>query len=61
MVKNQSLCSVSRFSSHPTVFFSHIKPASATSQPAVIFSHNKPAPAISRSQQNRVHMLNASD
>jgi len=36
----------------PTVFFSHIKPAPATShsQPAVLFSHNKSASATSHSQ-----------
>jgi len=48
------LCSAGCFSSQLTVFFSHTKPAPATSQPAVIFSHNKPAPGTSRSQQNKV-------
>ena len=32
----------------PTVFFSHTKPAPATSQPAVFFSHNKSAPATAQ-------------
>ena len=41
MFERNSLYSAGCFLSQPTIFFTHTKPAPATSQPAIIFSHNK--------------------